>query len=667
MKFRFLIAMLVLCAALGCKKETIIKGDALVPQALGALTAKQDFPFLYQPTFQAMDQNSFSISNQPSWMSIDSATGRISGTPTESAKLSGIIVTAAGPSGEKKASFDVEVSGDSFTQHQWALENSGQTAFAANAGLAGKDIKAKEAHRFGAFGSGVTVMVSDEGLQLSHEDLAPNVAAGKSKNYLLPDPFFGDPIKQNTTNGNHGTAVAGIIAAKGWNGIGVRGVAPEAKIAGTNYLTAALDPKVDQTLIEVDQASDSDAPTARYDAFNYSYGYGQLALIPIANTLVNQLIYGVTNQRAGKGSLYVKSAGNSYVVGVQGLDGGGKTVVVARSLSANHEEDNAVPWMTVVGALNAKGTHSSYSSAGANVFVSAPGGEFGDDDPAIVTTDEAGCSNGYSKSSSKTNAFEGGGGGNASCNYVSGFNGTSSAAPHVTGTVALMLSVNPNLGWRDVRHLLATTAKQPDPTQAPIMLAVNGTNVVMEDAWVTNAAGFKFNPRYGLGSIDANAAVRAAAGYVSTFGPLKQTVTKSNTCPETEFCANDVWLFNNTTAQVIPDNNATGINSTINVTSNFKIESIQIKVTITTQRNGDIGLRLTSPSGTVVNVLNPRGAMFDSGFTDQVMLSNAYYGENSSGNWTLKVFDSQPQTNFGGGTGNGQLVRWSINVIGRDP
>ncbi|WP_368735133.1 S8 family serine peptidase, partial [Escherichia coli] len=41
------------------------------------------------------------------------------------------------------------------------------------------------------------------------------------------------------------------------------------------------------------------------------------------------------------------------------------------------------------------------------------------------------------------------------------FGGTSAAAPQVTGTVALMLEANPNLGWRDVRTILAMSAEQP--------------------------------------------------------------------------------------------------------------------------------------------------------------------------------------------------------------
>ncbi|WP_152986643.1 S8 family serine peptidase, partial [Pseudovibrio sp. POLY-S9] len=40
--------------------------------------------------------------------------------------------------------------------------------------------------------------------------------------------------------------------------------------------------------------------------------------------------------------------------------------------------------------------------------------------------------------------------------------GTSFAAPIVSGVVALMLEANPLLGWRDVQEILALSAKQVD-------------------------------------------------------------------------------------------------------------------------------------------------------------------------------------------------------------
>jgi uncharacterized protein YdiU (UPF0061 family) len=50
--------------------------------------------------------------------------------------------------------------------------------------------------------------------------------------------------------------------------------------------------------------------------------------------------------------------------------------------------------------------------------------------------------------------------------YTDSFGGTSSAAPLVSGVVALMLEANPDLTWRDVQHVLVNSARRNDPSDA---------------------------------------------------------------------------------------------------------------------------------------------------------------------------------------------------------
>src|SRR5690606_63644 len=54
--------------------------------------------------------------------------------------------------------------------------------------------------------------------------------------------------------------------------------------------------------------------------------------------------------------------------------------------------------------------------------------------------------------------------------YRDDFTGTSASTPMVAGVAALMLSVNPELTWRDVRLIMASTARQNDfpPSGAPV-------------------------------------------------------------------------------------------------------------------------------------------------------------------------------------------------------
>jgi subtilisin len=89
-------------------------------------------------------------------------------------------------------------------------------------------IFANVAHAGGNKGTGIKVALLDTGIDYTHEDLAANYLGGY-------DFVFGDndPVDDNFLS--HGTHVAGIVAAQE-NGIGVIGVAPEAKILAVKVL-----------------------------------------------------------------------------------------------------------------------------------------------------------------------------------------------------------------------------------------------------------------------------------------------------------------------------------------------------------------------------------------------------------------------------------------------
>jgi len=81
--------------------------------------------------------------------------------------------------------------------------------------------------------------------------------------------------------------------------------------------------------------------------------------------------------------------------------------------------------------------------------------------------------------------------------YKNNFGGTSSATPLTAGVAALMLSINPELTWVQVLQILRDTAVQIDPGNAQ-WVDQDGDGVA------------DFNPLYGHGRIDAEAAVQAA-------------------------------------------------------------------------------------------------------------------------------------------------------------
>src|SRR5256885_12790153 len=125
------------------------------------------------------------------------------------------------------------------------------------------------------------------------------------------------------------------------------------------------------------------------------------------------------------------------------------------------------------------------------------------------TTDQSGCVKGYSTNPANNGGINNGSSFdngvapngdvlNAACNYPNGMNGTSSATPVTVGAIALILEANPALTWRDVKHILASTARQIDAARAAVSytLTGNGGTYVAEPAWTTNFAGFKFHNWY---------------------------------------------------------------------------------------------------------------------------------------------------------------------------
>ncbi len=89
-------------------------------------------------------------------------------------------------------------------------------------------IEADVAHQAGVLGTGVKVAVLDTGIDYTHEDLNDNYLGGC--NFVFPNT---DPLDDSRLS--HGTHVAGIIAAER-NGLGIVGVAPEAKLYAVKVL-----------------------------------------------------------------------------------------------------------------------------------------------------------------------------------------------------------------------------------------------------------------------------------------------------------------------------------------------------------------------------------------------------------------------------------------------
>jgi len=543
-----------------------------------------------------------------------------------------------------EAVVNISLKSDILYEHQWHLDNTGQLNFGSTAGIASKDINVDTVISEGYTGKGVKVAVVDSGLEINHEDLAANVINGGSFNFLDSST---DPTS-NTSTGDHGTSVAGIIAAVGWNDLGVRGVAPDVDLKAFNMLKASSNANVISSLGGQTYSND-------VDIFNLSYGFDNKSSGMPNSGVLAQYVDGITNLRGGKGAIYIKSAGNGF----RGFGDPAADCVAARSQgvtcqNASMDAENIIPYQILVGALNASGTKTSYSTAGSAIWISAPGGEYGDDvnvigpgtdywfTPAIMTTDQSTCDKGYVRSSMGYvgNEFENKGSHslNSSCNYTSVFNGTSSAAPVASGVVALLLEANPTLTWRDVKHILASSAVQVDANIA----AVEISGQIITPAWTTNAAGYKFHNYYGFGGIDAASALNLAknysAGSLGTY--LRPNGEESG----------DLNL-------AIPDNDTDGRVNTINYGGNLTIENLRVWMCLSHTRPSDIGIALTSPQGTRSVLLNPFTGLENTN-SCFYLSSNAFYGESSVGDWEIKLTDWKAGT-------SGSIVEWLLEIAGR--
>lgn len=592
------------------------------------------------------------------------------------------------------------ISGDPLAYQQWHLNNTGQKAYtqtqaaldflinnygwteeAARAQffdesiyVPGEDMNVLEAYAQGAFGQGMLVGVVDSGVEIRHPDLQANIAPNLSLNFSPSATDKMDPTNTAAVTGDHGTSVAGLIAAVAGNELGGRGVAPQAQVFGANYLGNGVQQNTLNSALTHGLPGSGITENDPIIAYNRSYGISFPAALYTSPTDEVFEKYVATDLRNGLGALNVKSAGNAFNShgNASGLcDINGANTLGLSCLNGNMDPSNANFYTTSIAAVNSDGNHTSYSTAGSNIFVAAPAGEYGEFSPAMVTTDQSTCLQGYSSFPAQdgTDAQVGvpgyfeafsnfnapGHEENPGCHFTSTFNGTSSAAPNTSGVVALIGSANPALSAREIRHIMASTADQVDADDEGVVLSVNGGEFVADAGWVENAAGYAFNLKYGFGRVNAGAAVTMAKSMeAGTMGELIET---------------DWMDVSPASAVNIPDNNADGSSYSFTVEDAMTLEGLQFSLTVSnpdfdgsgctfySTAGSDLAVEVTSPEGTTTQLLSGRQEIIVGAdgqcspyiLEDTVFLANAFYGESLTGEWTLRFVDTNgDDLNLGG-------------------
>ena len=572
--------------------------------------------------------------------------------------------------------------------YQWALK-SATSFFTSYTGVSDgtTDLNVEAVHAQGIKGQGVNVLVLDDGVDINHEDLKANVNTSMTWNFQNNNT---DPTP-TAINNAHGTHVAGMIAAA-QNGIGVMGIAPRVTLGAAGDMTNV-------NALENILAFGGAPWSINAHVINYS-----LADIPADPPDYSKSLYALGSQpqanlRGGKGVIIVQSAGNEYVsidsqpsrvcpIVNQGLDNARRIVSCENPA---HDADRLNPLRLSIAALNPKGYRASYSSAGSINWVTGLSGEqaegnYGEEGisssvpgafsngPTIFSTDISGCEKGYARNPPNTSAltqFSIGGTAinlakNSNCNY-SHMNGTSASAPTVTGVVALMLSANPNLSWRDVRHILATTSRQVDPSYGDayqrneqITLAnyrfTGDTSTTLSDGastarldygWQTNAAGYKYSNWYGFGLVNAEAAV-AAAKATTSYKPAALTLPDFTTFKGTDGENEEITVHYGKVTKL----------KEFTVSGTDRVDALQVGLASVGSAGGDntkslcigsVGIYVRSPSGTV-SVLSVPYNSYWSTFkklykeSNYVLSTYAFYGERASGTWEIFAVSGTPAT-----------------------
>ncbi|XP_056636868.1 neuroendocrine convertase 1-like isoform X1 [Diorhabda sublineata] len=302
------------------------------------------------------------------------------------------------------------------------------------------DLNVLPVYDIGLTGKGVRILILDDGIEYTHDDLIENYDSEISWdcNEDDNDPF---PRMDESKSNNHGTRCAGEIAMSANNRKCGVGIAFGAKIGGIKMLDGSISDRIEGTALGyarhlVDIYSASWGPN---DDGKTLDGPGRLAAEAIER--------GINEGRGGKGAIYVWASGN-----------GGKN-----NDNCNCDGYLASPYTISIGSVSQKGEFPWYGEACASTLaVTYSSGAYRDQ--MIATTDV-----------------------NNAC--TTKHTGTSASAPLAAGIIALALEANGNLTWRDIQHLIVWTSD--------IIPLINN------DGWQRNSAGFWFNDRFGFGVMNA--------------------------------------------------------------------------------------------------------------------------------------------------------------------
>ncbi|WP_417909558.1 S8 family peptidase [Candidatus Electronema sp. PJ] len=292
-------------------------------------------------------------------------------------------------------------------------------------------------------GEGTIIAIIDDGVDIDHPEFSGTgkVIAPRDVSLGTNDPR---PKDDGPYPDDHGTACAGVACGNGTHG--ASGVAPKARLIPIR-LPSSLGSQQEAEAFE--WAADNGA-----DVISCSWGPSDGKWWDLNDPLHTRLVrlpastkcaidYAVEKGRGGKGCVVLFAAGNgNESVEYDGYASYSKVIAIA--------------------ACNDRNTCSVYSDFGKAIWCAFPSSDFAHSPfnhpvpftPGIWTTDRIGR-HGYNDGNLDA--------GDADGNYTNSFGGTSSSCPGAAGIAALVLSVNPDMKWHEVKELLKRACDKIDP------------------------------------------------------------------------------------------------------------------------------------------------------------------------------------------------------------
>jgi len=289
----------------------------------------------------------------------------------------------------------------------WGLLNTGQ-----NGGVSGVDINVSPAWDIITGLPSITVGVVDTGIRYTHQDLTSNMWINSNEiagngidddaNGYIDDVHginaitgSGNPFDDN----NHGTHVAGTIAATAFDSGQHVGVAYNVRLMALKFLDSTGGGFTSDAIESIQYAT-----AQGVDILNNSWGGGGSS----------QALQDAIQAANDAGIVFVAAAGNS---------------ASNNDLNPNYPSNYDIPNVITVAAVDRRGQLASFSNYGVStVDIAAPGVD-------ILST-----------TATSDNSYD-------------SFSGTSMATPHVAGLAALIMSQNPAISMTELKNRILLTAR----------------------------------------------------------------------------------------------------------------------------------------------------------------------------------------------------------------